>query len=51
MTNGRTDEGADGEARVVRGTGTFELKLEILAAGYPHVSFYPDRRSEGFAGT
>ena len=51
VTNGRTDESAEGQVRVARGTGTFELKLEVLAAGYPHVTFYPDGGGEGFAGT
>ena len=51
VTNGRTDEDAKGQLRVVQGTGTFELRFKILAPGYPHVTFYPEGGGAGFAGT
>lgn len=50
VTNGHADEGPRSSVRVTRGSGTFELRLTILAAGYPHVTFYPEQGGTGFAG-
>ena len=50
VTNGHTDEGPRSSVRAIRGSGTFDLVLVILAPGYPHVTFYPEQGGTGFAG-
>jgi hypothetical protein len=51
ITNGRGDDGIPGsQSTVTAGSGTFDLELHILSAGYPHVAFYPSRGGEAFAG-
>ena len=51
IMNGRGDDGIPGsQSTVTAGSGTFELELHVLSAGYPHVGFYPTRGGEGFAG-
>lgn len=51
VMSGHGDDGIPAsQATVSAGSGTFELQLHILSAGYPHVGFYPKNGGDGFAG-